>query len=626
MVWWAANFPCKIRQNCGGGSVLCVLLISEEISSMERQHKSSFRAARTYFIFLLAAGLYAGGQTVSPTPPACLAQPGSFCSGGATLVCPIGAYCAGNLSLPVTIAPAWQQVGSGPSHSGAQALAATFRNGTLLWAKPIASVQGRVVVSANTTVFVAGGSVLYAVDGYTNHTLWTFGAASTIAAGPVLGTNGETVFFTTSAGLLFALNSTSGVPLVNVSSGSVTALSIGPVRGVDYLFALRASPPLLRAYNCSNLTSHVWSFSGIGTAFTTAPVSIHVNGGLVFQGGSDVIGNPGNRLYALNATNGQTVWVVATSYPACAVTGFSSNGYSMDKVIVGLSSHLAFRQLRLSSGATINTNSVLDSRAINCGSFTTLRSTGIVVAAGIAGSGAVFYLNNSGTSMRQTWNFTGTGSLLGSVASLEVGISPVFVFLDALGKLYFVNGTTGGLLGIFDSKRASSGEVSVSYDGIVYFTASGFLYAMRGFACPAGFYCFSGLPILCPAGSFCPLGSLQATLCPKGSFSAAAGAINCSLCPAGTFSSVAGSTSCQNCPGGHFCPTGTSSWAFLHCGAGNYCPDGSGAPTPCPNQVPPSGGWGALQVQGPAFVVETAHCLNHCFWNFTSGDGVLSKC
>jgi hypothetical protein len=104
----------------------------------------------------------------------------------------------------------------------------------------------------------------------------------------------------------------------------------------------------------------------------------------------------------------------------------------------------------------------------------------------------------------------------------------------------------------------------------------------------------SGLCTLfvCPAGSFCPLGSQNASLC----------------------------------PGGHFCPAGTSSWANLNCGRGNYCPDGSSAPTPCPYQVPPSGGWGALQVQGPAFLVETAHCLNHCFWNFTSGDGMLSKC
>ena len=132
----------------------------------------------------------------------------------------------------------------------------------------------------------------------------------------------------------------------------------------------------------------------------------------------------------------------------------------------------------------------------------------------------------------------------------------------------------------------------------------------------------------CPSGSSCLMGSTSATLCTPGTFSDA-GAGNCTLCPSGTYSEQRGAISiltCQRCPGGHYCPAGTSSWARLNCGRGNYCPDGSGAPTPCPYQVPPSGGWGALQVQGPAFLVETAHCLNHCFWNFTSGDGMLSKC
>ena len=144
--------------------------------------------------------------------------------------------------------------------------------------------------------------------------------------------------------------------------------------------------------------------------------------------------------------------------------------------------------------------------------------------------------------------------------------------------------------------------------------------------CLPSYYCPNGFDsIFCPAGSYCPLGSLNATLCIIGSFSLAA-ASNCTLCPAGTYTSATGSSSCQQCPGGHYCPAGTSSWARLNCGRGNYCPDGSGTPSPCPYQVPPTGGWGALQVQGPAFLVETARCLNHCFWNFTSGDGMLSKC
>ena len=103
--------------------------------------------------------------------------------------------------------------------------------------------------------------------------------------------------------------------------------------------------------------------------------------------------------------------------------------------------------------------------------------------------------------------------------------------------------------------------------------------------------------------------------------------LSCALCPAGTYSTSYDSATCSQCPGGHFCPAGTSYWARLNCGRGNFCPVGSSAPTPCPFQLPPTGGWGALQVQGLAFLVETASCLNHCFWNSTqSVDGMLSKC
>ena len=166
--------------------------------------------------------------------------------------------------------------------------------------------------------------------------------------------------------------------------------------------------------------------------------------------------------------------------------------------------------------------------------------------------------------------------------------------------------------------------------------------------CPEGSFSAASNCTLCPFGTYassrgstacspCPYGSFSASIgavsnatcrkCPPGSFSAnSTGAANCTLCPAGTFTAATGSTACQQCAGGHYCPTGTSSWARLNCGRGHYCPDGSGAPTHCPIQVPPTGGWGALQVQGPAFIVETAHCLNHCFWNFTSGNGMLSKC
>lgn len=132
-----------------------------------------------------------------------------------------------------------------------------------------------------------------------------------------------------------------------------------------------------------------------------------------------------------------------------------------------------------------------------------------------------------------------------------------------------------------------------------------------------------------PPGSYCALFYGDSTPCAAGSFQNLSGALSCTLCPGGTYSEQSGAVSisaCQPCPGGHYCPSNTSSWARLNCGRGNFCPVASGAPTPCPFQVPPSGGWGALQVQGPAFLVETARCQNQCYWNATSGDGVLSRC
>ena len=137
-------------------------------------------------------------------------------------------------------------------------------------------------------------------------------------------------------------------------------------------------------------------------------------------------------------------------------------------------------------------------------------------------------------------------------------------------------------------------------------------------------------PFTCPPGTYANFTSRSCVLCLLGSFSNAINAESCSLCPGGSFAKPYGSTSCDVCPAGHACPPGTSSWARLNCGRGNYCPDGSADPIPCPILIVPVpyASWAThpLTAQGPAFLVETSSCLNHCFWNFTSGDGMLSKC
>jgi hypothetical protein len=137
-------------------------------------------------------------------------------------------------------------------------------------------------------------------------------------------------------------------------------------------------------------------------------------------------------------------------------------------------------------------------------------------------------------------------------------------------------------------------------------------------------------PFSCSPGTYANLTSRSCIFCPPGSFSNLFSAPSCSPCAAGTFAKPYGSTSCDDCPAGHACPAGTFSWARLNCGRGNYCPDGSADPIPCPILIVPVpyASWAShpLTAQGPAFLVETSACLNHCFWNFTSGDSMLSKC
>jgi hypothetical protein len=168
--------------------------------------------------------------------------------------------------------------------------------------------------------------------------------------------------------------------------------------------------------------------------------------------------------------------------------------------------------------------------------------------------------------------------------------------------------------------------VAVTPAGAVYVAAGTALRQLTCAPCPAAFFCASGAPAPCPAGSACPLGTLTPAPCAAGTF-ATGGAAKCTQCPPGSHAPAPGAAACAPCPGGHYCPLGTGATALLTCGVGHFCPDGSAAPRPCPLQVPPAGGWGAQGVQGPAFLVETAGCANHCFWNFSAGaDGLLSSC
>ena len=130
--------------------------------------------------------------------------------------------------------------------------------------------------------------------------------------------------------------------------------------------------------------------------------------------------------------------------------------------------------------------------------------------------------------------------------------------------------------------------------------------------CPASYYCFSGAPVLCPAGSFCPPSSINATACPAGTYSAAIGASSnatCTLCPSGVYGNTtrlttpACSGNCTAAPG-TYCPVGFTSPTALVCPIGSYCTGGT-APSVLCNPVTACSVAG-LSAQPP------------CYWNVSS--------
>ena len=107
---------------------------------------------------------------------------------------------------------------------------------------------------------------------------------------------------------------------------------------------------------------------------------------------------------------------------------------------------------------------------------------------------------------------------------------------------------------------------------------------MNAFTCPAGSYCPAGTvnAILCAAGYYCPYGSASQIPCPEGTYNDATGKSSlsdCKICDPGKVCNLATSTLPPPCPAGYYCPGGT---APLQCIPGAYCDETSlSAPKLC---------------------------------------------
>ena len=113
--------------------------------------------------------------------------------------------------------------------------------------------------------------------------------------------------------------------------------------------------------------------------------------------------------------------------------------------------------------------------------------------------------------------------------------------------------------------------------------------------CSAGYYCgglnsTSPQAAVCPAGHFCPVGTAVPVKCPRGTYLESVGGTNlssCKACVAGFYCPYENMTNGTSfaCKPGFYCPLGQwdGSMMFNICPVGFKCPVGSVIPIPCPN-------------------------------------------
>ena len=114
--------------------------------------------------------------------------------------------------------------------------------------------------------------------------------------------------------------------------------------------------------------------------------------------------------------------------------------------------------------------------------------------------------------------------------------------------------------------------------------------------CSFGYFCKSGANIatptlgelanICPAGSYCPEGSIGPVPCPIGTYSNVSGLWNemqCTSCTPGLYCDTPGIVEETDvCAPGYFCSGGAENAFWEECPLGYFCPQQSQSPEPCP--------------------------------------------
>jgi sugar lactone lactonase YvrE len=193
---------------------------------------------------------------------------------------------------------------------------------------------------------------------------------------------------------------------------------------------------------------------------------------------------------------------------------------------------------------------------------------------------------------------TGTNALFFGLHGISIESSGALVIADSANNLIrkispggLVTTLAGSTFGAFADGIGTS--ASFNYPCGVLAHPSGTIFvgdtsnhrirALTCTPCPASYYCSSGAPLLCPAGSFCPLSSADPIPCPAGTYATATGAstsATCLACPCLSSCSQPGLAAAPTCSAAatfSSSPTGSASSTATASAAATRSPASTGS-------------------------------------------------
>jgi len=172
---------------------------------------------------------------------------------------------------------------------------------------------------------------------------------------------------------------------------------------------------------------------------------------------------------------------------------------------------------------------------------------------------------------KQSWTFNSLSQKLASPNSIYINKETTLLYIGGISSYKTL--PSGLIIPVFSS---SASAFTLCAGG-----SYGTLSSKECTQCPAGFFCPAGTLILeinyspsyrsCPQGTYCPANSSAVTNCPAGTYNSnfmSTSISDCLSCPAGTFNIFSAQISIENC---------------VRCQLGTICQEKSTIPLPCPS-------------------------------------------